>query len=119
MKSDSEIFADWLAEDAYQPKKKKVKKVRPYLNRELARPIGIADGISVGGKQNSDWRGKIGHRLTAKEITSDCVVTTKNGDTYTIRRRSSKTSTVRVAGKDYAADYDTLVRIAGTIGNVE
>lgn len=119
--TDAERFDAWLHENDYAPKKsKKTAKVPLYLNRELALPQGIADGTSVGGIQASDWRGKIGHRLTDKDITSDCVVTTRSGDTYTIRRRSrSTTPTVRVAGKDYAANYATLQRIAGTIGNIE
>lgn len=121
MQTDSEIFAEWLAGEAYTPKGKvrKTAKVPKYLNKELALPQGIADGTSVGGVQASNWRGKIGHRLSDRTITSDCVVTTRNGDTYTIRRRSSKAATVRVAGKDYGTDYATLQRIAGTIGNVE
>jgi hypothetical protein len=121
MPTDAEIFATWLQGEQYIPKGRKVKeaKVPLYLNRELALPQGIADGTSVGGIQASNYRGKIGHRLTAPEITSDCVVTTANGDRYTLRRRSNKPTTVRVSGKDYATDYATLQRIAGTIGNVE
>lgn len=60
-------------------------------------------------------------RTRAAEHTSDCVVTTANGDVYTIKRgngRSRNTKpTVRVAGKDHAADYATLVRIAGVTGD--
>jgi hypothetical protein len=122
MPTDSEIFATWLQGEDYTPKQKKSKvaKVPLYLNKELALPQGIADGCSTGGVQASNWRGKIGHRLSDPTITSDCVVTTRNGDRYTLRRRSSATKpTVRVAGKDYAADYATLQRIAGTIGNIE
>lgn len=122
MPTDAERFNDWLNEGAYVPKAKKsrAKKVPLYLNRELALPQGISDGISVGGKQAHNWRGKIGHRLTDATITSDVVVTTASGDTYTVRRRRrSSTPTVRVSGRDYAADYATLQRIAGTIGNVE
>jgi hypothetical protein len=122
MQTDSERFNAWLHETDYvspNAKKRKAAKVPLYLNRELALPQGIADGISVGGKQAHNWRGKIGHRLSDRSITSDVVVTTAQGDTYTIRRRRSTTPTVRVAGRDYAADYATLQRIAGTIGNVE
>lgn len=121
MPTDAERFAEWLAGEVYVPKGRKVKaaKVPLYLNKELALPQGIADGTSVGGVQANNWRGKIGHRLSAPEITSDCVVTTRNGDRYTLRRRSNKPATVRVAGRDYGTDYATLQRIAGTIGNVE
>lgn len=121
MKSDSEIFTEWLQGEGYTPKAKKTRtKATPlYLNDELAKPQCIVRGTSVGGKQASDWRGKIGHRLHDKSITSDCVVTTAQGDTYTIARRTRSIPTVRVSGKDYAADYATLQRIAGTIGNIE
>ena len=121
MKSDSEIFADWLQGEGYTPKTKlaRAKKVPLYLNDELAKPQSIVRGTSIGGKQASNWRGKIGHRLHDRTITSDCVVTTASGDTYTIARRTRSTPTVRVSGKDYAADYATLQRIAGTIGNIE
>lgn len=122
MQTDAERFNEWLHESDYVSPRAKVKpkKVPLYLNKELALPQGIADGTSVGGIQASNYRGKIGARLSAPEITSDCVVTTASGDTYTLkRRRSSSPPTVRVSGRNYAADYATLQRIAGTIGNVE
>ena len=120
MQTDSQIFAEWLAGEQYTPKlaKARKKKVPVYLNRELALPQGIADGTSVGGIQASNYRGKIGARLSDASITSDVVVTTASGDTYTIaRRRTRSTPTVRVSGKDYAADYATLQRIAGITGD--
>jgi len=121
METDAQRFEAWLHENDYVPKlsRERKRKVPQYLNRELALPQGIADGTSVGGIQAHNYRGKIGARLTDATITSDCVVTTANGDVYTIGRRTRSTPTVRVAGKDYAADYATLQRIAGTIGNIE
>lgn len=59
-------------------------------------------------------------RTSAPELTSECVVTTANGDTYTVARRTrsrNTTPTVRVAGRNHAADYATLVRIAGITGD--
>src|SRR5436305_2984935 len=77
-----------------------------------------AYGMVTARKANG---GRSFPRTRSAEHTSDCVVTTAQGDTYTIKRGNGRsrntTPTVRVAGKNHAADYATLVRIAGTIGN--
>lgn len=50
------------------------------LNNELARPIGIVDGTSVGGTRRP---------RTHTRALSDTVVTHADGSTYVIARRSN------------------------------
>lgn len=93
-------FEDWLKAEPL-PKNSKIqprsiatakakavrtKKQPVALNAELAKPMGIAGGLTPGGKGNSKRTGYVGARLSDSSITSDCVVTTAAGDTYTLRR---------------------------------
>lgn len=56
------------------------------LNNELARPIGIVDGTSVGGTRSP--------RVACRAL-SDTLVTRADGSTYIIPRRSTKSAARR------------------------
>ncbi len=84
------------------------------LESSKALSIGIVTSRNAGGRNREP-------RLTAPGITSDCIVTTAQGDTYVLKttrkRTTNKRSPVTVKN-DNAAQYARMLQL-GAIGNVE
>lgn len=66
------------------------------LNTELARPIGIVDGTSVGGTRRP--------RVTTRAL-SDTLVTRADGSTYIIPRRATSSHARRTTRTFVSDNY--------------
>lgn len=123
MQTDAEIFADWLkgttTVTTTRKRSNRKPKVTVTLNSELAKPIGIVGGLTPGGKGNSKRTGYIGARTSAPELTSDCIVTTANGDRYTLKRRRNHRTELTPAERLALVDLQNKIdkRIGTTTGH--
>lgn len=141
----SDSFMDWLNNSEPLPKNSNIRprsttataKAKPKrvakqpitLNAELAKPMGIVGGLTPGGKGNSKRTGYVGARLHDSSITSDCVVTTAAGDTYTLRRSRTKTvltasqqaliRTIEANRREHMRTAQEIISNLPAIGNID
>jgi hypothetical protein len=87
------------------------------LNNELARPIGIVDGTSVGGTRRP--------RVTTRGLT-DCVCYDADGNVIRTIARTTRTNSYKTAQKknrvriiEDTYSYSDRLAQFGAIGNVE